>query len=86
MLQRKNCATLAEIMSKMNWQKHTVRPTVAQQCHSLSGSQQPQFPRPVGERQSQPFQIGMPSADLSLDRGDLTATTLDSRSLLLSFA
>jgi hypothetical protein len=25
MLQRKNGATLAEIMEKMNWQKHTVR-------------------------------------------------------------
>jgi len=28
----------------------------------------------------------MPGADLSLDRGDLAAAALDSRSLLLSFA
>jgi Protein of unknown function (DUF3489) len=39
MLQRKNGATLAEIMEKMGWQKHTVRDEVRHPAESMTCQQ-----------------------------------------------
>src|SRR5258707_6465194 len=48
--------------------------------------QEPQFPRPVGERQAQPPQIRMPGADLSLEGGNLATATVDIGALLIALA
>jgi hypothetical protein len=48
----------------------------------LLPQQQPQFPRPIGQRQAQPLEVRMACPNLCFDGRDLLAATIDSRGLL----